>query len=131
MLKWKDDYLIGVENIDDQHKKLFEIAEKGFDLLKNDMCIDKYDRIILVLEELKDYAVYHFKSEEAYMLSIGYKRFISHKVEHDEFIEKVTNADLKKIDIDQDAYLMSLLEFIINWTCDHILKNDKLITSLN
>lgn len=127
MLKWKDDYLIGVESIDEQHEKLFEIAGRAFDLLKNDMCIDKYDRIVEILEELKNYAIYHFKSEEEYMLSIEYKRFISHKVEHDEFIEKVNNADLKKIDVDQDAYLMSLLEFIVNWTSDHILKNDKLI----
>lgn len=127
MLRWKDDYLIGVESIDEQHEKLFEIAGRAFDLLKNDMCIDKYDRIVEILEELKNYAIYHFKSEEEYMLNIGYKRFISHKVEHDEFIEKVNNADLKKIDVDQDAYLMSLLEFIVNWTSDHILKNDKLI----
>lgn len=127
MLRWKDDYLIGVEEIDNQHKKLFEIGEKAYDLLKNDMMIDKYDRIIEVLNELKEYAVFHFKSEEEYMLSINYKRFFSHKIEHDKFIKTVSDVDLNKVDEDQNAYLLSILEFVVNWTGEHILQNDKLI----
>lgn len=129
MLKWKDDYLVGVETIDEQHEMLFKIAERAFELFKNDMYVDKYDRIIAIIEELKDYAVYHFKFEEEYMLSIGYKKFLSHKAEHDEFINKVANTDLNKIDIDQNAYLLSILEFVVNWTSDHILQRDKLITA--
>lgn len=129
MLKWKDDYLVGVETIDEQHEMLFKIAERAFELFKNDMYVDKYDRIIAIIEELKDYAIYHFKFEEEYMLSIGYKKFLSHKAEHDEFINKVANTDLNKIDIDQNAYLLSILEFVVNWTSDHILQRDKLITA--
>jgi hemerythrin len=129
MLKWKNDYLIGVIEIDKQHEKLFEIGERAYELLKNDMYVDKYDRIVEVLNELKDYAVFHFKSEEEYMLSIGYKKFFSHKIEHDEFIKKVNNVDLNKVDENQDEYLLSIIEFVINWTSDHILQKDKLITA--
>jgi hemerythrin len=129
MLKWKDDYLIGVSEIDKQHEKLFEIGERAYVLLKNEMLTDKYDKIIEVLNELKDYAVFHFKCEEEYMLGIGYKRFLSHKVEHDKFIKTVNDVNLNKIDEDQDAYLLSILEFVINWTSEHILQNDKFITA--
>lgn len=128
MLIWKDEYLIGVEEIDKQHMKLFEIGARAFDLFKNDIYIDKYDRIIGVLNELKEYAVFHFKTEQEYMLSINYRRFLSHKVEHDNFIKTVNDVDLNKIDEDQDEYLLSILEFIVNWTSEHILFNDKLIT---
>lgn len=128
MLKWKEEYLIGVKTIDEQHKKLFEIAQRAYDLLKNDIYVDKYDKIINILEELKEYAVYHFNSEEHYMISIGYRKFVSHKAEHNEFINKIKNTDLNKIDVDQDAYLLSILEFIVNWTSEHILRNDKHIT---
>lgn len=129
MLKWKDDYLIGIEAIDNQHKKLFEIAERAYDLLKNDMYIDKYDKIVEILDELKDYTAYHFKYEEEYMLSIKYKRYFSQKVAHDDFINKIQNIDLNKIDTDQDAYLLSILDFIINWISEHIIRTDKLITA--
>jgi hemerythrin len=90
------------------------------------MYLDKYDRILEVLNELKEYAIYHFKSEEEYLLSIGYKKFLSHKAEHDEFIQKVNDVDLKRIDVDQNAYLLSVLEFIVNWISDHILQRDML-----
>ncbi len=57
MIKWKDDYKIGVEQIDKQHQKLFEIANEAYNLLKNDFCYDKFDQIIQILAELRDYAV--------------------------------------------------------------------------
>lgn len=125
MIKWKEDYIIGVDKIDEQHKKLFEIANKAYELLKNEFCIDKYDRIVEILDELKEYTVYHFKSEEEYMISIGYKKFLSHKVEHDEFIKKINNIDFKSIDEDQDRYLLETLEFVVSWISSHILGRDK------
>lgn len=131
MIQWKDDYMIGVEKIDEQHKKLFEIANRAYELLKNDMYIDKYDRIVAVLDELKDYTKYHFDYEEKYMQSIGYKGMFKQKIEHDGFIKKINDIDLNKIDEDQDAYLLSILEFIVNWISNHILKTDKLITADN
>jgi hemerythrin len=128
MLNWKEDYTTGVELIDDQHKELFKIANKGFELLRNDFYTDKYDRIIEILEELKNYTVFHFKSEENYMLSIGYKKFLSHKVDHDDFIQKVNNVDLRKIDQNQDEYIMEILSFICKWIEEHIHEKDKLIS---
>lgn len=128
MIKWKDEYLIGIEQIDEQHKKLFEIAGKAYDLLNNDFYTDKYGKILEIIDELKEYTIFHFKSEEEYMLSIGYKRFLSQKVEHDEFINKISNIDFKVIDEDQDKYILKILEFILDWTSNHILQKDKLIT---
>jgi len=127
MVKWSDDYLIGIEEIDNQHKKLFEITDEAFNLLKDGLRVDKYDEIVSILEELKSYAKYHFKSEEEYMLSIGYKRYFSQKVDHDDFIEKINGIDLNKVDENQDAYLMSIVEFAVQWISDHIIQKDKLI----
>lgn len=126
MIKWKDEYSIGVEFIDEQHKKLFEIANRAYDLLENKLYIDKYDRIVEIIEELKDYTVFHFSSEEEYMKSIGYKRFLSHKVEHDDFVDKIKGVDLNRVDEDQDKYLTEILEFVVNWIAKHILERDKL-----
>ena len=80
-----------------------------------------------VVQELKDYAVYHFKDEEDYMLSINYKRFLSHKVAHDDFIEKINEYDANIIDENQKQTLLDLLEFLTTWLVEHILKLDKII----
>lgn len=128
MITWKDDYLLGIEQIDKQHKQLFKIATDIHELIRNELIIDKYDRILKLLAELKDYTIFHFNSEEEYMVSIGYKKLLSHKVEHNDFIEKINNVDLEKIDMDHEQYLLEILEFVLNWIAEHILKTDKAYT---
>lgn len=129
MFKWKEDYVIGVSEIDVQHKELFNIAARAYAVFQDAFRIDKYDEIVMILEELKEYAVYHFKSEEEYMEKVGYRKLFSHKVEHEDFIAKVTSVDLKKVDENQEKYLLDILNFIVEWTANHILRKDKEITS--
>lgn len=71
MVQWSEEYVIGIEKIDEQHKRLFEIANEAYKLLKDQFLIDKYDRIVAIIKELKDYTKYHFQYEEEYMKSIG------------------------------------------------------------
>ncbi len=127
MIKWKEDYRVGVDVIDEQHKELFRIAGEAFDLLQNDFYLDKYDRIVNLIEQLKNYAAFHFKTEENYMEEIGYKRLLSQKVQHNDFIEKINQIDLEVIDENQDQYLLSIIEFAVDWIDQHILKVDKMI----
>lgn len=129
MIQWKKSYRIGVEEIDQQHQRLFEIANQAYELLKNDLVTDKYDRIVSIIEELRDYTIYHFGFEENYMASIGYKKRLSHKVIHDDFIAKLNEVDLDHIDDNQDQYLTELLDFVVQWIEQHILGTDKLIVS--
>ncbi len=127
MYEMKDEYKIGVEHIDEQHKKLFELADKAYMLLKDEFTIDKYDKIVEILNELKEYTIFHFKSEEEYMESINYKRMFTQKIEHDRFIKSLEEIDLTHVDQNQDESLVKMLEFLNQWLTEHILKNDKLI----
>lgn len=124
MLKWKDDYLLGIDKIDEQHKELFRIAESAYSLLKSDYFVDKYNKIVEIIEELREYTIFHFQEEQKYMMSINYKRFFAHKIEHDDFIEKLNKVDLADVDSNQDKYIMDLLEFVVNWISEHILGTD-------
>ncbi|MFT8316111.1 MAG: hemerythrin family protein [Clostridium sp.] len=124
MLKWKDDYLLGIQTIDEQHKELFRIAERAYNLLKSEYFVDKYNKIVEIIGELKDYTIFHFQEEEKYMLSIKYKRFFAHKIEHDEFIEQLNKVELKDVDENQDKYILDLLEFVVKWINDHIIGQD-------
>lgn len=126
MITWKEDFRLGIDEIDKQHKKLFDIANEAYDLLKNEFAIDKYDHIVDIIKELKNYTIYHFDYEENYMKSIGFKKLLSHKVLHDDFKEKINNIDLDKIDQNQDEYIKDILNFLVDWIERHILKDDKL-----
>ena len=126
MIQWSEEYRLGLNSIDEQHKYLFAVANKAYELLKNDLRLDKYDQILEILDELRDYTVVHFKEEEQYMASIGYPKLLSHKVQHDDFIQKISNIDLNKVDDNQDKYLLDLLDFFAEWLLNHILKTDRM-----
>lgn len=127
MYVFKDEYKTGIGMIDEEHKRLFEIADKAYEVLMAEFIPDKYDYIIEILNELKDYAATHFAHEEEYMASIGYKKLFTHKVEHHDFVEKLNEYDLASIDENQKGTIMELLDFLNNWLVDHILRNDKQI----
>ena len=128
MYEMKDEFKTGIDFIDEQHARLFEIANEAYTLLKNDFTIDKYDKVIDLVDELRDYTVFHFNAEEEYMDSINYKRRFTQKIEHDAFIKKINEVDYKTIDSNPDKYILELLELLNQWLTGHILHNDKLIS---
>jgi hemerythrin len=127
MYEMKEDYYTGIDFVDQEHAKLFSICNEAYELLTNDFIPDKYDYILSVLQELKNYTKYHFQHEEEYMVSIGYKRLLSQKVDHAEFIEKLDGFDTDSIDENQKASLLKLVDFLNEWLVGHIFMKDKLI----
>jgi hemerythrin len=127
MYEFKEEFRIGIESIDLEHQKLFEIADRAYETLMDDFIPDKYDYIVDILKELKDYAVTHFQHEEEYMMSIRHKKLFSQKAEHQEFTEKVASYNLDEVDEDQKGVILELLDFLNDWLVHHILESDKLI----
>lgn len=121
------DYHTGIDFIDEEHAKLFEIANRAYDLLKNQFVTDKYDAIVAVLEELRDYTKYHFNHEEEYMKSINYPKRFSQLHQHTQFISKLESYNLKEIDVNQQEGLLEILDFLALWLQSHIKGMDKKI----
>jgi len=127
LFEMKEEYKLGIPHIDQQHARLFEIGDSAYELLKNTYSDDKYDKIVEIIEELKSYTIIHFRDEEEYMESINYKKLFSQKIDHAEFIAKIKNVDLNKIDHNQDEYIMEILNFLAKWLKDHIIEKDLMI----
>ncbi|MDF2803890.1 MAG: hemerythrin-like metal-binding protein [Anaerocolumna sp.] len=128
MYEMKPEYYTGLTTIDEQHTELFRIADEAYVVLKDEFISDKFDNIVEIIGRLKEYAIKHFADEEAYMQSIRYKKFLSHKIEHDDFIEKLEALDFDQMDRNQKGTLLDLLEFLSDWLVHHILEKDKLIS---
>lgn len=127
MYEMKNEYLTGIASIDEEHTKLFEIAEEVYQLQKNEFMVDKYDQVKRVLLDLKEYALVHFEHEEEYMKSINYKHMFMQKVQHDIFRQKMENLNLDLIDETADEMVTEILGVLTDWLVNHILENDKLI----
>ncbi|MCD8039238.1 MAG: hemerythrin family protein [Lachnospiraceae bacterium] len=125
--EFTDDYLVGIELIDNEHRELFRIVDKANRLVKSYDEASGYDKIIDILNQLKDYTKEHFADEEEYMESIGYDGLEAQKRAHDAFIEKLENINLDEIDENPQESLEELLEFLLGWLVNHILYTDKKI----
>lgn len=127
MYEMKDEYLTGIEFIDNEHRRLFEIADEVYELSVNEFIADKYDNIKDVLRELREYTKMHFAHEEEYMKSINYKKMFTQIMEHKAFVEKLDELDIDSLDENSDEIISEILEFLTNWLVNHIMYNDKQI----
>lgn len=118
-MQWDPIYSVNIAEIDDQHKKIFEIIN-SLSVAKR----KKDNKIILsVIKELEDYSVYHFTTEEKYFTKFNYPRKEEHIKMHLSYI-----AQLKKIKKNQDDDVAKtthdLSEFLKNWWINHIQHED-------
>ncbi len=123
-------YFTHIPAIDEEHRKLFDIIREANDLIHNTLLHDKYDRIIAILEQLREYTETHFAHEEKYMTEIGYPDLSFQITTHTAFIDKLASIDfneLQSMDDNQQEYLEDLIDYLLNWLSEHILGADKLI----
>lgn len=127
---FSDEYLTGIGLIDDEHRQLFALVNEVHALVHDEFIFDKYDEIMRILTELRNYTEMHFHDEEAYMEKINYPEIDAQRRAHNAFIEKLVDInfeELESLDNNQQEYLLDILDFLAKWLVNHILKMDKLI----
>lgn len=122
-----EEYWTGIEMVDEEHKRLFEIIRETNELIHEELLHDKYDEIVRLLDELREYTIVHFSDEEAYMERIGYEGLAAQKNAHQAFVDKLTEINLDEVDDNQQAYLEELIRFLLGWLINHIKRVDKKI----
>jgi hemerythrin-like metal-binding protein len=121
LIEWNEAFSVGAQKLDEQHRKFFSITNLLFDSMQG---AQNREVVGSVLKELQQYVVYHFKAEETLLKMYNYPDINSHKLEHENAIQKVNRftldyeRGLQTIDID-------LLKFLSDWIQNHILKVDR------
>jgi len=118
---WASGLEIGVKSIDEQHKHLVEMLNT----LGRAIGEHRNKEFIMgIVEETRQYAVFHFKAEEAAMAAMEYPKRAQHKKEHDTFIEQVLGA--AHVLVAGGAITPGeVWSFLHNWLFEHILDSDK------
>ncbi len=125
--QFDDTYLTDIPLIDKEHRELFRIIGDVYRVMTDEMAFDKYDEIVHLLEELRDYTKFHFQDEEMYMESIQYDGLEAQKRAHEAFVSRLEDMDLEHVDENQQETLEDLMEFLTEWLVNHILHTDKKI----
>ena len=116
-----NEYLVGIKEIDNQHKGLVIIINELFTYMTAGKAKEKLDDIF---DHLTDYTKKHFSTEEIVLQRYAYPELDQHKEEHLKFIKKL--EDLKS-DFESNKITVSLevLNFLKDWLLNHILVSDK------
>ncbi len=120
-IEWKDDYNIGIESIDQQHRKLVSLINQ-LQTAVDYSTGEEFERE--ALDELVDYTKTHFSYEEGLMEKYGYAELEPHKAQHRKMIAKV-EAVLSEYEQNQDRAMQDALDFLKDWLIRHINGTDK------
>lgn len=128
-LIWDKRHDIGVDIIDKEHRKLFRILNKLFNLgqqeLKSQWVCQE------AVKYFKDHAFQHFIDEENYMASINYTGFEMHKRIHKNFRETTLPALEKELDLSgySENSINHFLGVCAGWLIGHTLIEDQAIVN--
>jgi len=122
LFNWGEKYHTGVNSIDLQHKKLFDLINNLHEAI-----VDKKNEPLALKETLDNLILYiqnHFIYEENLLSENNFPGAERHFLEHEklcneleQFIRKFQKGELKDT--------MELLNFTIEWLQYHILESDK------
>ncbi len=121
LLAWDDKYSVNNEELDKDHKALFEVVNKLYD-----SCFDLNSKINLgsLTKILISYTNHHFATEEEYMRAKGYPHLDKHIAEHKMFRDRILHLQHK--DNANDIVLTKeLIVYLGNWLLNHVIREDK------
>ena len=124
-VKWKDEYSVGIESIDKQHRKLLNLINN----LQTAVYFSTGEQFEHeALDALVDYTRTHFTYEEALMEQHAYPDYESHRQQHEKMIAKV-EAVLAEYQQDRDTAMKKATVFLREWLINHINGTDKQYSS--
>lgn len=123
---WLEEYAIGHDKIDQQHRQIVDILNQLYTLL-NESGADRKADAELVFDQLANYVTEHFAFEEDLMFNSGYpnEQLIAHKATHAALLAKVQSIVQAHQEGDEAA-LSELLPYLYgNWLIEHICGTDR------
>ncbi|HCY84645.1 MAG TPA: hemerythrin [Desulfobacteraceae bacterium] len=120
LMPWGDKFKIGLTSVDDQHKELVAMVNELHRAMKMKAGAKEAGGI---LDRLTEYTVYHFGYEEDLFDTHGYPEADAHKRIHKDLVDKVL-AFKEDFHSGKAALSMDLMDFLMTWLKEHILKTD-------
>lgn len=116
--KWRDQFYVGVEGIDVEHKNLITCLNKLIVAQHMDKSI-----VLKLADEVLLYAKFHFLSEENLMCLLHYPDMNAHCQEHKTVIKTLEN---KRGHLDESLnYLQDFVEYLVHWFIEHTQTTDR------
>lgn len=122
-IEWDTSFSIGIDSIDHQHKKLFELVN----LFLEAMEVSKDNQFSQdILQGLMTYLKAHFAAEENEMQEMDYPLLAEHRLQHQQLRQRVEER-MERWTAGHLVDLTAVAELLKNWLTQHIRIEDKQI----
>ena len=116
---WDESYHVGIDEIDLQHQRLFEILNElqdcGFN--RHEDCVNK------AFDDLFAYVLVHFNTEEKIMKKLGYPALAAHESLHADLKNRVLDYR-QRLEAGEKISIPEVVGFVLNWLTNHIKTQD-------
>ncbi|MCK4663482.1 MAG: bacteriohemerythrin [Bacteroidales bacterium] len=120
LIDWTPSLVIGINELDEQHKKLVELANQLYKAFKSDKSKKEIKDSI---KNFVDYTSYHFITEERYFKEFNYQETDEHIKEHQSFIKEINNFQ-KDYNQGKIKFLDEIMNYLNDWLTNHFMNTD-------
>lgn len=113
---------VNISSIDSQHLRIIKIINTLHDV----MGFEAENTINLLLKQLKKVLQKSFETEEKYMKQANVVNYISHKLEHDRYLKKISEYS-EKVESGNAKIDEGFVKSLRNWFLNHQEFKDKRI----
>jgi diguanylate cyclase (GGDEF)-like protein/hemerythrin-like metal-binding protein/PAS domain S-box-containing protein len=126
---WNENFETGIAVIDEQHRKLVFLLNQLASHLAYGADTPELNR---VFDELAEYALYHFKTEEAIWSAhlSSDNIFFAHEKSHQDFVAEVLRLKAEQDTLPSDRVVDEIVSFLTHWLAFHILESDKYMAKI-
>jgi len=120
MFEWKEKYVIGIQEIDAQHKNLIDMIVRLFSAMQSGAGKDVLEE---TLTGLVEYTRKHFMTEEILMGNYDFPDLEEHQKEHHKFVAELGRFQ-QEYQSGNTGISIQLITFLRNWLDEHICESD-------
>lgn len=120
LIHWKDDYSVGVPEVDLEHRELIALINAAHDEMQREGTPDSVTRF---LGEIYTRIAAHFALEEKVMRAEKYDQYLDHKTDHERLLDEIRDI----MDAYDDGQLYDEAQFarvLSAWFVGHFSSHD-------
>lgn len=120
VLQWREEFSVGIEEVDHEHRELIELIRDVQEELHGDV---DTDRMLEGLGEIYAQISAHFALEEKAMQAMNYAAYADHKEDHETLLDDLRDImdEVEDLGVLDEAQLTDDLD---RWFSDHFKTHD-------
>lgn len=121
IIKWRETYETGIEQMDSQHKQLIQLVNQLYGIIRDKKGFEAVDTI---LGQMEQYATNHLHDEEKLLEEHAYPGLAAQQQSHQSYfatMEQLLGARAG----DRQAAAQAIYIFLRQWWLNHIVQEDR------